>query len=327
MISFIIPAYNAEKTIMRAIESIINQKETSVEYEIIVINDGSKDKTKENVKKIIDNYSINKTIYDENNYSIILKNKDNNNIKFFYYQQENKGIANTRNLGIKKSNGDYIIFVDSDDYVSDTLLKDIEKYINNGIELIKWNPNVVKENGEIIKKEECFPFEKKTGIDGFNFLYGKDKLISCLWNYAIKKELIPEFPEVDYHEDFAVLPLIILKAKSMVFISKNEYYYVQTEKSVMRGNDEEKQRKRLEDVLFIYDNILKQIPSLKLDKYTNENLKIFLTNSLIVFLPELSDKNKNFFLDELSKRKVSKNLKARNFKQLLKKCFYTIKGI
>lgn len=326
MISFIIPAYNAEKTIIRAIESIINQKNTSIEYEIIVINDGSKDKTEENVKEIIDNYAVDKIVYDKNNYSTKLKNKDNNDINFFYYQQENQGISNTRNLGVKKSNGDYIIFVDSDDYVSDTLLNDIEKYIDDKIELIKWNPIFVKDNGEI-KKEECFPFDKKTGVDGFNYLYGKDKLISCLWNYAIKKELIPEFPKVNYHEDFAVLPLIILKAKSMVFIDKNEYYYVQTDNSVMRGNDEEKQKKRLEDILFGYDYILNQIPSLKLDKYTDENLKIFLTNSLIVFLPELSDNNKKFFLDELSKREVSKNLKTRNLKQLLKKCFYTMLGI
>lgn len=326
MISFIIPAYNAEKTIIRAIESIINQKNTSIEYEIIVINDGSKDKTEESIKKIIDNYAVDKIIYDKNNYSTKLKNKDNNDINFYYYQQENQGISNTRNLGIKKSNGDYIIFVDSDDYVSDTLLNDIEKYIDDKIELIKWNPIFVKDNGEI-KKEECFPFDKKIGIEGFNYLYGKDKFISCLWNYAIKKELILEFPKVNYHEDFAVLPLIILKAKSMVFIDKNEYYYVQTDNSVMRGNDEEKQKKRLEDILLGYDYILNQIPSLKLDKYTDENLKIFLTNSLIVFLPELSDNNKKFFLDELSKRKVSRNLKARNVKQLLKKCFYIIKGI
>ncbi len=326
MISFIIPAYNAEKTIIRAIESIINQKNTSIEYEIIVINDGSKDKTEESVKEIIDNYAVDKIIYDKNNYSTKLKNKDNHDINFFYYQQENQGISNTRNLGIKKSNGDYIIFVDSDDYVSDTLLNDIEKYINDKIELIKWNPIFVKDNGEI-KKEDCFSFDKKTGVDGFNYLYGKDKLISCLWNYAIKKEIIPEFPKVNYHEDFAVLPLIILKAKSMVFIDKNEYYYVQTDNSVMRGNDEEKQKKRLEDILFGYDYILNQIPSLKLDKYTDENLKIFLTNSLTVFLPELSDNNKKFFLDELSKRKVSRNLKARNLKQLLKKCFYTMLGI
>ena len=292
MISFIIPAYNAEKTIKRAVESIVNQKETTLDFEIVVIDDGSNDKTEEIVK-----------VYPEVN----------------YYKTENKGVSAARNLGIKKAKGDYIIFVDSDDYVSDSLLSDIEKYIEEGIELIKWNPIFVNDDGEEISKEPCFPFEKTDGKSAFNLLYGKDKLISCLWNYAIKKSLAPKFPEGRMHEDFAKIPLMILSAKSMVFIDKNEYYYVQTESSIMRGNDTKKQRKKLEDVLANYDDLLVDYKKLKLDKFTEENLKIFLTNSLLVILPDLEGDNLQFFKKELKNRKVYKDLKARNIKQLAKK--------
>ncbi len=83
--------------------------------------------------------------------------------------------------------GEYIIFVDSDDYISKTLLRDIEQYINQKIDLIKWRPVFVDEDGNVLRKEESNSFNKVSGEKGFNLLFGKDNLIDCLWNYAIKK--------------------------------------------------------------------------------------------------------------------------------------------
>ena len=109
MISFIIPSYNSAVTIKRAIDSILRQT-TSLKYEIIVVDDGSTDNTEE-----------------------IMKDYEKNE-KVKYYKKENSGVADTRNYGVLKSSGDYIIFVDSDDYVSENLLKDIEPYILQNIE-------------------------------------------------------------------------------------------------------------------------------------------------------------------------------------------------
>lgn len=170
MISFIIPAYNAEKTIENTIYSILHQKPTSLEYEIIIVNDGSTDK--------LDN--------------VMQKFKENNKIKYFV--KENTGVADTRNYGVNKAEGEYIIFVDSDDYISENLLEDIEPYIKQKIELIKWNPIFVDENKKEIRKEKNISFRKVTGEEGFNLLFGKDNLLDCLWNYAIKKEIMLEFP-------------------------------------------------------------------------------------------------------------------------------------
>lgn len=305
MISFIIPAYNAEKTLERAIESIINQKDNDIEYEIIIVNDESSDKTEEVAKKIIDKY-------------------DKTNI--YYYNEENGGPSKARNTGMNKAKGDYIIFVDSDDYISDSLLKDIKEFINKGIELIKWNPVFVKEDGKITGKEQCFPFDIMKGTEAFNYLYGKDKLISPVWNYAIKKELVPKFPEGRYHEDFAVMPLTIIKAKTVTFLNKNEYYYVETQNSIMRSLDKNKQRKKLEDMLYNFDTIIKQSEQLNLDKNTKDNLKIFITNSLLDVFTELSGDNKSYYEKELKKRNISKNIKVRNIKQLVKKYLLKMKG-
>lgn len=235
-------------------------------------------------------------------------------------------MSKARNIGFTRAKGDYIIFVDSDDYVSNTLLKDIKKYVNRNIELIKWSPIFVDESGKEIKKDDIVSFKPVTGSEGFNKLFGKDNLLVCVWNYAIKRELVPTFPEGRYHEDFRTMPITILKAKSICAINKYEYYYVQTDKSIMRDTNVEKQRKKLEDILINFDELLDEVGKLNIDKFTTANFKIFLSNSLLVVLPELSKENKEFFSRELKKRKISQYIKVRNIKQLAKKMLLKIKG-
>ena len=111
-----------------------------------------------------------------------------------YYVKENSGVAGTRNLGVAKAKGDYIIFVDSDDFISKTLLKDIKPYIKKDIDLIKWNCTIVDEEHNLIDKPNSAQFGSVTGEEGFNLLFGKDNFIDCLWNYAIKKSIIEKFP-------------------------------------------------------------------------------------------------------------------------------------
>lgn len=299
MISFIIPAYNARKTIGKAIESILNQEKSDIDYEIIVVDDGSNDNLKDELKKY------------------------ENKIRYFY--KENSGVSDARNLGVKMSKGEYIIFVDSDDYISRSLLKDIQEYINKKIELIKWNPIFVDDDGNRLKQEKSVKFEMVTGEEGFNLLFGKDNLIDCLWNYAIKKSLMMEFPSKMYHEDFRTMPLMILKAKSMVSIDKYEYFYVQSQNSIMRNTDIQKERKKIEDKITHYDNIMKELEKMNLNKRTKENVAIFITNSLLTGISDLNEENKNWAIKELKIRKVAKNIKIRNFKQLIKRIILEIK--
>lgn len=301
MISFIIPTYNGEKTIKRAINSILEQEDNELEYEIIVVNDGSTDNTD----------------------SVMQKFKDNEKIKYFV--KENRGVADTRNYGVNKAKGEYIIFVDSDDYVSKDLLKDIKPYIKQGVELIKWNPIFVDESKNELNKFPNVVFENVTGEQGFNLLFGKDNLIDCLWNYAIKKEIMLEFPVGTYHEDFAIMPLIILNAKSMTSIDKYEYYYVQSQNSIMRNENKENAIKKLQDKLNHYDNLIKKSNDMKIEKITKENLAIFATNALLVVVPELEKENKKWFKKGLKTRKIAKNIKVRNFKQLIKRLILEIK--
>ena len=95
-VSIIIPAYNADKWIGRCLESCIRQDYPKLE--IIVVNDGSTDRTLE----VCNNYK-----------------KKNNNV--IVINKENRGVSNSRNVGIKKSTGEYLLFVDADDYIDSNM--------------------------------------------------------------------------------------------------------------------------------------------------------------------------------------------------------------
>lgn len=121
------------------------------------------------------------------------------------------------------------------------------------------------------------------------------------------------------------MPQILLKAKTMVSIDKYEYYYVQSKNSIMRNRDANKTKKKLEDRLFHYDNLVKEIEKMNLSKTTRENVKIYLTNSLLVVIPELDKENKEYFMQELKLRKIARNIKVRTIKQLIKRIILEIK--
>ena len=180
-VSFIIPAYNSEKTIEKTISSILNQDDSDVEFEIIVVDDGSTDNTGDIIRK----------------YERTVR----------YIKTDNNGVASARNTGVKYARGDYYIFVDSDDYVSQSLLSDMQKYIEIGADLIKWSPILVDEDGNKIN-ENSENFLKKlintkfksddediknpnkeeaiftNGEGGFNILYGTDPLMDCFRSNA-----------------------------------------------------------------------------------------------------------------------------------------------
>ena len=104
--SIIVPVYNMEKYISKCLDSIFSS--TYKNYEVIIVNDGSTDKSDEIIKTYI-----------EKNRNII------------YIKEENMGLSTARNNGVSKATGDYIIFVDSDDYIEEKLLENLELNIDN----------------------------------------------------------------------------------------------------------------------------------------------------------------------------------------------------
>ena len=126
-LSIVVPIYNVEKQLIRCIESLLKQQTEKLETEIILVNDGSTDNSGSIARK-----------YAESNTNVI------------YIEKKNGGLSDARNVGVKHCNGDYIAFVDSDDYVSDNLYMNLMQYMQEDYDMVKFKIAKVQENGDTI---------------------------------------------------------------------------------------------------------------------------------------------------------------------------------
>ena len=300
-ISVIIPVYNTEKYIENCLNSVKNQ--TMKDFEIILVNDGSTDNSENFIKKWIDN---------------------NKGINVSYFYKENGGLSSARNYGISKATGKYIMLLDSDDYIDKNLFKELEKYIDDEIDLIKFKMVKVNETKEVLTKVTGPVFEKCTGEEAFERLAGNDDFleVACIYLYQRKYFIDNNFlynTKNKYHEDFGLTPLVIINAKTVVSTDVYGYYYMQTENSIMRNDNYDKTVQKAYDVLAHYDNMLNKLGGYDISDKTKWLIKRYYTNSLLLKTQELRNKEKKKYLKEIRTRKVYKNIKPVNFKQLIKR--------
>ncbi len=203
-VSVIVPVYNTEKYLRKCLDSLVNQ--TLKEVEIIVIDDKSTD----NSRAIINEYE-----------------KKHANIKVIH-NKTNQGIGYNRNLGIKKASGEFISFIDSDDYLD---LDNLEKmYLfakKEKLDMVVCNLKKVND------QESCIGYEK---IDDFSFGSLKDNpnlLLAInmgpankLFSKNLFKDENVRFSEVYKYEDLAVIPKLIASAKKIGKINDTYYNYV-----------------------------------------------------------------------------------------------------
>lgn len=303
-ISVIVPIYNAEKYIARCLDSILMQAKENVE--LVLINDGSTDRSEEIIKTYLGRYKS----------------------RIKYIKKPNDGVANTRNVGLEKATGDYIIFVDSDDYIDKDLFKNLQPYMEEEIDIIKYKAIIETEEEEPIGQFEGPTFDITTGEEAFSKLCFVDEIVDALWVYAYKRELFTEnklkFIKDADHEDFGLIPLVILKANTFISTNIQGYHYVQSKNSVTRNDNYDKTVKKVFDTLIHYDNMVKQIESYKISEKAKDDVKIFYTNSILLRVNHLQKEERKKFIKEIKKRKMTKNIKVRNVKQLLKRIMLKI---
>lgn len=301
-ISVIVPIYNVEKQLSRCLESILKQEENDLE--IILVNDGSPDNSGEIAKEYATRYPD----------------------KILYFEKENGGLSDARNFGIKHSSGKYLAFVDSDDYITENLFKDLAPYMEADYDMVKFKISVINEDGSVINKNYSPIFENKSGEAAFDILYKSDVMTEVAWGYIYKREFFVnnnfEFAKGLYHEDFGLIPLVLIKASKVASTDVFGYNYVQTKTSITRGNEELRYR-RAEDLLKHYDYMLEKIKKYNVSKITKQNIKIYYTNCIILELNNLNDEEQRRYIKQIRKRKMVNNIKARNLKQFIKKLILT----
>ena len=298
-ISVIIPVYNTEKYIEKCLESLA--KQTMQDFEVIVVNDGSTD----NSEKVIKDY------------------KKNSNLDIKYLEKENGGLASARNYGVEYASGKYISFLDSDDYLDEDLYKNLEKYMDEDIDLIKFKMKTVDEKGNVIEKLDGPVFDVCTGEEGYKKLCITDKYMDPACIYLYRKEFFVENNfkyKLRYHEDFGLTSLIIVQAKTFVSTNVVGYNYLQTEESLTRSKDNSKNIDRAKDMLDHYDNMMAIIDAYyNVSDETKDLVKRYYTNSVVLKADTLKGEDKKSYIKEIKYRFMYRNIKPENLKQKIKR--------
>ena len=298
--SFIVPVYNTEKYLKKCLDSLVNQ--TYKDFEIIVVNDGSTDKSSNIILKYQKKYK-----------NIIVIDK------------ENEGLSMARNRGVQKSSGKYIIFVDSDDYVSNKLLEEVDKKIDDS-DILRFQ--IATEDEEYTKINEYHEegFESMCGYDAFKYL-SSYHFVEPAWCYVIRKNYYIEnkfsFKKGVYHEDFGLIPYVIYKARKVKSIDFIGYYYIQRNGSIMNNNNYKKTVKKAFDMIEQYKTMRLFAKNINRKNNLDDYFLSYISNSVIVKARELKKDEKKVYINELKKLNVFDgvlvNTRIRKFKKYLMK--------
>lgn len=211
LLSVVVPVYNTEKYISECLESIINSKFDDME--ILIINDGSTDNSEIVINKYVEKYPK------------IIK----------YIKQDNHGLGNVRNVGLKNAKGKYIFSVDSDDTINTQFLKEAEKYLKNDIDMVICDWLSIPENGNNFETPAIdYIFKDINQYKGL--LYTTIMPSTC--NKIIKKSLLKKlkynYAEGLKYEDLSLNPIAMIEAESIKYINKPYYEYKIRGNSIMR---------------------------------------------------------------------------------------------
>lgn len=229
-LSIIIPVYNVELYIERCLRSCLEQDLLSEDYEIIVVNDGTKDNSISIVKRL---------------------QKEYNNIKLI--EQTNKGLSAARNTGLRNALGEYIWFVDSDDFIKRNCLSDLLSVAyNNSLDVLCFNLQLYFENGKIIPY--TIKYKTLSLCSGEEFITKID-LPPAAWIALYRRSFLLNqnifFYEGIIHEDMEFTPRAYHSAKRILFIDTPFYFYYQRNGSIMKSNS----CKRAKDLLTVCDSL------------------------------------------------------------------------
>lgn len=207
LVSILVPIYNVEKFIRRCVESLMDQSYKNIEY--IFVNDNTPDNSIDILKEVINKHP------ERTNWRII-------------NHSENKGLAASRNTGIENAKGEWITFVDSDDFLDKNA---IEYLITNAIDN---NSEIAIGEFSIITSKEIYkynrPKQEYEKLDYIQTLLRWNEIDLTLWGKIFKRDLfiknnIKSHNGYNFGEDFAVTPRLCYYANKITFVNKVVYYY------------------------------------------------------------------------------------------------------
>ena len=221
-VSIIVPVYNVEQYLEKCFNSLINQ--TLKDIEIIIVNDGSTDHSKDIIDKYLEKYP--------------------NVIKYLY--KENGGLSSARNYGMPYAKGEYIAFLDSDDYVEPNMYEEMYK-------------TAKQYNSDMVECDFIWEYPNKKRYDNGIIYNGKEEAIEkarvVAWNKLIKREIIEktkiEFPFGLRYEDVEFFYKLVPHLNKISFAKKYFIHYVQRSNSIIST-----QNSKTKDIFKVFENVI-----------------------------------------------------------------------
>lgn len=283
-LSFIVPIYNVEPYLRKCVDSLLAQDIPSSEYEIILVDDGSPDVC----PQICDEYAA-----------------AHENIRVIH--QKNAGLSAARNSGLEVAQGDYICFLDSDDYWQPRMLSGLLKQIEcDRLEVLRYdfqNVRIVEGEYEIFKPNKAPKRDVNLSEDVTD---GETFLNECLGpscyaaQFIIKRELLNDclFKEGIYFEDTEWTPRMLLKAKRVASTSKVVYNYLWREGSITLPTDPLRRKKVIDDKIALIRGFREQQKMVRDPKWYVWMTSV-TTMSILGMLPAMSFRERKSYLQEL----------------------------
>lgn len=242
-LSVIIPLYNSGHFLSKCIASLINQDINKDDYEILIINDGSTDKSLDVAKQIAENYT-------------------NVNV----YTKPNGGVGSARNKGLDLSKGKYIYFIDPDDYLAPNVLKNLVSTAeSNALDILTFLSKPTKDSNLFNEVPDNKNIELSKVYTGIDYI-ANNRYQNEVWWYIISKSFIDNsnirFIEDRWMEDAIITAQLFTSAKKMAKLPLDAHRHLIVEGSAMTSKEPEHYLKVIDDnrnAAVVYESLIKDL--------------------------------------------------------------------
>lgn len=244
-LSVIVPIYKVESYLRKCVDSLLQQDMVDDEYEIILVDDGSPDGC-----------------------GVICEDYASRHAHIKVVHRPNGGLSAARNSGIDVAQGDFVQFVDSDDYLEPNVLKAlIDRAETENLDVLRFNYQNVNEQYEVFEPNKVSkPFVDycEEPCDGLTFLSERLGFGCYAWQFVMRRKLLEDcrFKEGVLFEDTEWTPRMLMKTKRVSSIDKIVYNYLQRIGSITKSTDETKKRKTLMNKMLLIDSMKEQMEGL-----------------------------------------------------------------
>lgn len=288
-LSFIVPVYNVEPYLRKCVDSLLAQDYS--DYEIILVDDGSPD----GCPKICDEYAA-----------------TNENIRVVH--RPNGGLSAARNSGIEVAKGEYICFVDSDDYWEPNVLSGLMTQIKRDkLDVLRFKYQNVNEKFEVYNPYKSDPFKgndySEVPTDGVSFLNSRFGTACYAVMFILRRELLKDclFTEGIYFEDTDWTPRMLSKANRIASTDTIVYNYLIRQGSITQAIDNSKKKKVLDDKIRLIATMQQQAIDLRKSGRYNRWYRDMISDTVVSIIGMLSVEfyaEKDLYLSQLQELNI-----------------------